>query len=59
METEQLKQFLAVARLGNITHAAEELALSQPALSRSIQRLEEEFGEPLFERKTRSVELTE
>lgn len=59
MDTEQLRQFLAVARLGNITRAADELAISQPALSRSIQRLEEEFGERLFERKTRSVELTE
>lgn len=59
MEIDQLRQFLVVARLGNISHAAEELALSQPTLSRSIKRLEEEFGQPLFERKTRSVELTE
>lgn len=59
MDTAQLRQFLAVARLGNITRAADELAISQPALSRSIQRLEEEFGKPLLERKTRAVELTE
>lgn len=59
MDTDQLRQFLAVARLGNITRAAEELGLSQPALSRSIQRLEEELGRPLFERQPRSVVLTD
>ena len=59
MDTEQLRQFLSVAKLGNITKAARELIISQPALSRSIQRLEEEFGQPLLERKTRAVELTE
>lgn len=59
MDTEQLRQFLTVARLGNITRAAEELIISQPALSRSIRRLEDEFGRPLFERKTRAVELTD
>lgn len=59
MDTDQLRQFLAVARMANITRAAEALGISQPALSRSIQRLEEEFGQPLLERKTRSVELTD
>ena len=59
MDFDQLRQFLTVARLRNITHAAEDLALSQPALSRSIKRLEEEFGQPLFERKTRAVALTD
>ncbi|MEQ8849619.1 LysR family transcriptional regulator [Botrimarina sp.] len=59
MDIEQLRQFIAVARLGNITRAAGDLAISQPALSRSIQRLEEEFGQPLLERKTRALELTE
>ena len=59
MDIDQLKQFLLVARLGNITRAAEELSISQPTLSRSIQRLEDEFGQPLLERKTRSVALTD
>lgn len=59
MEFEQLRQFLCVARLGNITRAATELSISQSALSRSIQRLEEGFGQPLLTRKTRSVELTD
>ncbi|MEO0530493.1 MAG: hydrogen peroxide-inducible genes activator [Planctomycetota bacterium] len=59
MDTDQLRQFLTVARLGNITRAAEEHGLSQPAISRSIQRLEEELGRPLFERRPRSVALTD
>ncbi len=59
MELDQLRYFLRVAELGNFTRAAEELHLSQPALSRSIQRLEEELGQPVFERRTRSVALTD
>ncbi|MEZ5944535.1 MAG: LysR family transcriptional regulator [Planctomycetaceae bacterium] len=59
MEIDQLRYFLRVAERGNFTRAAEELMISQPALSRSIQKLEEELGQPVFERKTRSVALTE
>jgi len=59
MELAQLRYFLKVAERGNMTRAAEDLAISQPALSRSIQKLEEELGQPVFERKTRSVALTE
>lgn len=59
MEVDQLRYFLRVAERGNFTRAAEELLISQPALSRSIQKLEEELGQPVFERKTRSVALTE
>lgn len=59
MEIEQLRQFLKVAELGNFTRAAEVLAISQPALSRSIARLEEDLGQPLFERQTRKVVLTD
>tara|TARA_R110002095_G_scaffold216010_1_gene211760 strand:- start:2695 stop:3618 length:924 start_codon:yes stop_codon:yes gene_type:complete len=59
MEVDQLRYFLRVAERGNFTRAAEELRISQPALSRSIQKLEEELGQPVFERKTRSVALTE
>lgn len=59
MEIDQLKYFLRVAELGNFTRAAEDLTVSQPALSRSIQKLEEELGQPVFERMTRSVALTE
>ncbi len=59
MEFDQLQYFLRVADAANFTRAAEELGISQPALSRSIQRLEEELGQPVFERKGRSVALTE
>ena len=59
MEIEQLRHFLKVAELANFTRAAEEIGLSQPALSRSIARLEAEFGQPMLERQTRSVSLTD
>jgi LysR family hydrogen peroxide-inducible transcriptional activator len=59
MELDQLRYFLKVAERGSFTRAAEDLEISQPALSRSIQKLEEELGQPVFERKTRSVALTE
>ncbi len=59
MEVDQLRYFLQVAERGNFTRAAKDLAISQPALSRSIQKLEQELGQPVFERKTRSVSLTD
>ncbi len=55
----QLSHFLAVAKSGNFTRAANEINISQPALSRSIQKLEKVVGEPLFERQPRGVKLTE
>jgi len=54
-----LRYFLQVAERSNFTRAAEDLLVSQPALSRSIQKLEEELGQPVLERKTRSVSLTD
>lgn len=54
-----LEQFTALARTKNFTRAAEELNLSQSALSRAIQKLEEQLGQPLFERKPREVVLTD
>lgn len=59
MELDQLRYFLRVAERSSFTRAAEDLLISQPALSRSIQKLEEELGQPVFERKTRSVSLTD
>ncbi len=59
MELDQLRYFLKAAERGNFTRAAADLAISQPALSRSILKLEEELGQPVFERKARSVSLTE
>lgn len=53
-----LRSFLAVAREGNVTAAAEKMGLSQPALTRNIRRLEEECGITLFDRHTRGVTLT-
>ena len=53
-----LRAFEAVARHLNFRAAAEEMALTQSAVSRQIQSLEEEVGVPLFLRHTRAVELT-
>ena len=53
-----LRAFMAVARHLNFRAAAEELALTQSAVSRQIQALEHEVGTALFLRHTRSVELT-
>ncbi len=56
---DQLRYFLKVAELGSYTRRPEALLISQPALSRSIQKLEEEIGQPVLERRTRSVVLTD
>ncbi len=53
-----LRAFEAVARHLNFRAAAEELALTQPAVSRQIQALEHDVGVSLFLRHTRAVELT-
>src|SRR5437899_4153200 len=53
-----LRAFEAVARHLNFRAAAEEMALTQSAVSRQIQSLEEEVGVGLFLRHTRAVELT-
>ena len=55
MELDQLRYFLQVAKRGNFTRAAEDLIISQPALSRSIQKLEEELGQPVFESFSRAT----
>ncbi len=54
----QLRAFEAVARHLNFRAAAEELALTQSAVTRQIQALENEVGVSLFLRHTRAVELT-
>lgn len=59
MELEQLRQFLKVIEHQNFTRAARAVGLSQPALSRSIARLEADLGQPVFERQGRQVTLTE
>lgn len=57
MEWQQLEYFKRVAQMQHFTNAAESLFISQPALSRSILKLEKELGVPLFERQGRSVKL--
>lgn len=58
MEIRVLRYFLAVAREGNITAAANFLHLTQPTLSRQIKDLEEELGQKLLIRKSHRVSLT-
>lgn len=58
MEIRVLRYFLAVAREGNITSAANYLHLTQPTLSRQIRDLEEELGQQLLIRKSHRVALT-
>ena len=59
MELRSLAYFVRVAELGSITRAAAHLHLAQPALTRHVQRLEEELGVALFTRANRGVRLTE
>ncbi|MFC1520486.1 LysR family transcriptional regulator [Pseudomonadota bacterium] len=58
MELRHLKHFLVVAELKHFHHAAIELNLAQPSLSRSIQKMEDLLGAKLLERNSRSVSLT-
>lgn len=58
MEFKSIKFFIAVAECGNITRAADQLGIVQPALTRHINQLEEEFGVRLFSRLPRGVQLT-
>ncbi|MDO5536086.1 MAG: LysR family transcriptional regulator [Desulfovibrionaceae bacterium] len=58
MEVRVLRYFLAVAREGSITAAANYLHVTQPTLSRQLKELEEELGTKLFVRRSHSVSLT-
>ncbi|GLV14827.1 LysR family transcriptional regulator [Alicyclobacillus hesperidum] len=57
MELLQLEYFQTVARLQHMTKAAEELQIAQPSLSKTISRLEEDLGVPLFDRTGRQIRL--
>jgi DNA-binding transcriptional LysR family regulator len=59
MELYQIRYFLAVADTLNFTRASERSFVSQPALTKAIQRLEEAIGGRLFDRTKNSVQLTE
>jgi DNA-binding transcriptional LysR family regulator len=50
MDIQKIRQVIEIARFGSFTRAAKHLGTSQPALSRSIARLEDLLGAPLFER---------
>ncbi len=54
-----IEAFVQVARLGSVKAAAEELALSSPALSRRVQSLERFIGKPLFERLHQALRLND
>ena len=54
----QLRHLISLAQSGSFTRSAEALFLTQPALSRSIRALEEELGQPLFDRVGRHSMLT-
>lgn len=58
MNLNRLRHFLALSETGNFSRAAEQVHLSQPALSRSIQLLEQECGAALFDRDRKGVVLT-
>jgi LysR family positive regulator for ilvC len=58
METRALSVFLSVAETLNFSRSGELLHMSVSAVSRTIQRVEEELGQPLLERDNRSVRLT-
>lgn len=58
MELRQLKYFVAIARHGSFSGAAQHLGVAQPALSAQIAHLEGELGQALFTRHARGVRLT-
>src|SRR3954469_3193390 len=59
MELRGLFYFVRIAELGSMTSAASHLRVAQPALTRQVQRLEDELGVALFTRVNRGVRLTE
>lgn len=59
MNTQQLECFATLAKTLNYAKAAEQLSMTQPAVSRQIKSLENEMGARLFQRTTRSVTLTQ
>ncbi len=59
MDTQLLAAFIAVAESQSFTRAADNLHLSQPAISKRITALEEQIGRSLFDRVGRSISLTD
>ena len=58
MEYNRIRYFIAVAKYQNMTRAAEELHVAEPAISQAVKRLSNELGIRLFERKGRNIVLT-
>lgn len=59
IEFNQLEHLVSIAKNKTISKAAEELLISQPGLTRSMQRLEDDLGLSLFNRKKNKIELNE
>lgn len=59
LELSQLKYFVKVAQTGSFTKAAEELYISQPAVSKAVRNLEDELGVPLFARVKNNLVINE
>jgi len=57
-DLKQLNAFLTIVSTGSLGRAAETLHITQPALSRTVQRLEQQVGAPLFERHSKGMQLT-
>ena len=57
IDTQQLEQLISIAEQGTLSKAAERLHLSQPAISRSMQRLENDLGVTLFDRQKNKIAL--
>lgn len=55
---DELKQFILFAQTGTLAKVAEEFHISQPSITRAMQKIEAEFGVPLFNRAKNRIELT-
>ena len=55
MDFKELEYFSTIAKCGNLTHAARQLYVSQPTLSKFLQKLEEDLGLVLFQRGSRRL----
>lgn len=58
METNRFQYLVVLAREGTFKHASQRLHISQPALTQQIQKLEEDLGCTLIDRRTRPIEVT-
>jgi DNA-binding transcriptional LysR family regulator len=59
MHTDDVRAFVAVVEAGSVSRAARELHLTQPAVTRRVQRLEQAVGAPLIDRRKRPFALTD